>query len=78
MADRGHLHHRLLDAGFTQRQAVLLMYGISASFGLAAVLGEKGQWISALVVLFIVFVLLITILMRRAEKLAAFTRRHSK
>ena len=23
--DKGHLHHRLLDLGFTQRQAVLLM-----------------------------------------------------
>jgi len=78
MADRGHLHHRLLDAGFTQRQAVFLMYGISACFGMAAVLGAKGQWISALVVLFVVFALLVTILMRRTEKLAVFGRRHSK
>jgi len=78
MADRGHLHHRLLDAGFTHRHAVLLMYGISACFGIAAVLGEKGQWIGALVVLFIVFALLITILMRRTAKLAVFGRRHSK
>jgi len=78
MADRGHLHHRLLDAGFTQRQAVLLMYGISACFGMAAVLGAKGQWIGALVVLFVVFALLITILMRRTEKLAVFARRQSK
>ncbi|MCO1604238.1 glycosyltransferase family 4 protein [Desulfosporosinus nitroreducens] len=78
MADRGHLHHRLLDAGFTQRQAVFLMYGISACFGVAAVLGAKGQWISALVVLFVVFAILITILMRRTEKLAVFARRQSK
>jgi UDP-GlcNAc:undecaprenyl-phosphate GlcNAc-1-phosphate transferase len=77
-ADRGHLHHRLLDAGFTQRQAVLLMYGISACFGLSAVLGAKGQWIWALVVLCVVFALLITILMRRAARLAVFSRRHSK
>ncbi|SHI45518.1 glycosyltransferase family 4 protein [Desulfosporosinus lacus] len=78
MADRGHLHHRLLDAGFTQRQAVFLMYGISACFGVAAVLGAKGQWISAFVVLFVVFAILITILMRRTEKLAVFARRQSK
>lgn len=77
-ADRGHLHHRLLDAGYTQRQAVLLMYGISACFGMAAVLGAKGQWMVALVVLFVVFSILITILMRRSEKLAVFGRRHSK
>ncbi|GAB6151925.1 MraY family glycosyltransferase [Desulfosporosinus burensis] len=77
-ADRGHLHHRLLDAGFTHRQAVVLMYGISACFGLAAVLGAKGQWIWALVVLCVVFALLITILMRRAARLTVFSRRHSK
>lgn len=29
-ADRGHIHHRLIDEGFDQRQAVLLMYGWSA------------------------------------------------
>ena len=31
--DKGHLHHRLLNLGFTQRQAVLLMYVISAVLG---------------------------------------------
>ena len=35
--DRGHLHHRLLDLGFTQRQAVLLMYVVSALLGTSAV-----------------------------------------
>lgn len=77
-ADRGHLHHRLLDAGLTQRAAVLSMYGMSACFGLAAVLGAKGQWIFALVMLFVVFALLIIILMRRTAMLAVFSRRHSK
>ena len=77
-ADRGHLHHRLLDAGLTHRQAVLLMYGMSAFFGMAAVLGAKGQWIWASGVLFLVFSLLITILLRRTAKLAIFGRRQSK
>ena len=36
--DRGHLHHRLLDMGMSQKQAVALMYGISALLGLSAVL----------------------------------------
>ncbi len=36
--DKGHLHHRLLDMGFNQRQAVLLMYIISALLGFSAVL----------------------------------------
>ena len=29
-ADRGHIHHRLLDRGFTPRSAALLLYGIGA------------------------------------------------
>ncbi|HCJ09790.1 MAG TPA: undecaprenyl-phosphate alpha-N-acetylglucosaminyl 1-phosphate transferase [Clostridiales bacterium] len=37
-ADRGHLHHRLLDLGLTQRQAVLVMWGVTAWLGLSAVL----------------------------------------
>jgi UDP-GlcNAc:undecaprenyl-phosphate GlcNAc-1-phosphate transferase len=77
-ADRGHLHHRLLDAGLTQRAAVLSMYGISVCFGLAAVLGAKGQWIWAFAILVVVFALLIIILMRRTAMLAVFSRRHSK
>ncbi len=37
-ADRGHLHHRLLAMGMDQKQAVAVIYGISAVFGLVAVL----------------------------------------
>lgn len=76
-ADRGHLHHRLLDAGLTQRQAVLSMYGMSACFGVAAVLGAKGQWIWALAVLLVVFALLIIIIMRRTAMLGVFNRRRN-
>lgn len=36
--DKSHLHHRLLDMGFTHRQTVLLIYGIAMMFGLAAVI----------------------------------------
>lgn len=32
--DRGHIHHKLLDRGFTQRQAVLILYSVSAVCGL--------------------------------------------
>ncbi|CAA7602279.1 phospho-N-acetylmuramoyl-pentapeptide-transferase [Acididesulfobacillus acetoxydans] len=77
-ADRGHLHHRLLDAGLTQRQAVLLMYGISACFGLTAVLGATGYWVWAAALLVADFALLLVILFRRTAVLLAFSRRHSK
>jgi len=37
-ADRGHLHHRLLDLGLTHRGAVLLIYLIAAALGVAGLL----------------------------------------
>ena len=35
--DRGHLHHRLLDYGFTHRQTVAILYTMTAALCLAAV-----------------------------------------
>ena len=35
--DRGHIHHRLIDMGFSQKQAVATLYVISAILGLSAV-----------------------------------------
>ncbi len=37
-ADKGHFHHRLLALGMSQKQAVAVLYGISAVLGLIAVL----------------------------------------
>lgn len=43
--DTGHLHHKLMKKGYTQKQAVLLLYGISACFGMfAIILLESGLW----------------------------------
>lgn len=36
-SDKKHLHHRLLAAGFSVRQAVLILYSITVVFGLAAI-----------------------------------------
>ena len=33
--DKGHLHHRLLGAGLSQKQAVVVVYAINTMFGLA-------------------------------------------
>ncbi|MBR4384785.1 MAG: undecaprenyl/decaprenyl-phosphate alpha-N-acetylglucosaminyl 1-phosphate transferase [Selenomonadaceae bacterium] len=53
--DKGHLHHRLLSVGFTQRQAVLLMYVISALFGLSAIaMTEVSRQIAVLILLIII------------------------
>ena len=50
-ADRGHVHHRLIDMGFSQKQAVAISYLLSAILGLAAVvLTDRGE-IQALIFL---------------------------
>ncbi len=42
-ADRGHLHHKLIDMGFSQRASVLILYAISSLLGICAVMftGDK-------------------------------------
>lgn len=51
-ADRGHFHHKLMDLGLNQKQAVAILYAISATLGLAAVvLTTKGSIRIALLVL---------------------------
>ena len=37
-ADRGHIHHKLIDMGMSQKQAVAVLYAVSAVLGLIAVL----------------------------------------
>jgi UDP-GlcNAc:undecaprenyl-phosphate GlcNAc-1-phosphate transferase len=53
-ADRGHIHHRLLDRGFTPRRVALLLYGacgIGATFSLLqSVL--RNQFAGAVIVMF--------------------------
>lgn len=68
VADKQHLHHRLLERGHSQRRAVLLMYGWSAlvSFGVIALglVGSK-DWqplaVAALLLVFAAILLVITI-----------------
>lgn len=43
--DKGHLHHKLMAKGYTQKQAVLIMYGITAILGMfAVILLDSGIW----------------------------------
>lgn len=60
-ADKGHLHHRLLAMGLSQKQAVLIMYLISAVLGLMAVIvmqlaNTKAYTVLAIVILIIVII----------------------
>jgi len=50
-ADRGHLHHKLLDMGFSQKQTVGILYIISTVLGLSAVVLIGSGAIRALVLI---------------------------
>ncbi|MGJ7922723.1 glycosyltransferase family 4 protein [Neobacillus sp. LXY-4] len=57
-SDKSHLHHCLLRSGFSHRQAVLLIYVMSAIFGLAAfIFSQATVWGS----LFVIVALVISI-----------------
>ena len=52
-ADKEHLHHRILRAGFGQRRAVLLMYSVSGIMGIVAILYSRGLFIECLGLAFV-------------------------
>lgn len=65
--DRGHLHHRLVDMGFTHKEAVKILYAISGLLGLVAItyteamFHESKTWkavvlcLAALAIVFLIF-----------------------
>ncbi len=61
-ADKGHVHHRLLAIGLTQRQAVLYMYIISISLGVCSVVMARIGFKQAIIALaFVITMLLISV-----------------
>ena len=56
VADRGHVHHRLIDMGFSQKQSVAIAYMLTAILGLAAVLLTSSGELRALIFIGAVFV----------------------
>ena len=62
-ADRGHLHHKLIDKGYTQKQAVLILYGISALLAILAIFiaikDSRALAVAVLMVILLSFVVFI-------------------
>ncbi|MEK7607117.1 MAG: MraY family glycosyltransferase [Patescibacteria group bacterium] len=68
IGDRKHLHHRLLDAGLGQRGTALVLYLISAVFGVTALFLQSREKLIALGILFVfLFIVAIWILHRKKE-----------
>lgn len=55
-ADRGHVHHRLIDMGFSQKQSVAITYMLTAILGLAAVVLTTSGEVKALILIGSIFV----------------------
>lgn len=56
-ADRGHLHHKLMDAGLTQKQVVIILYAVTAILGIYAVVVIESDIWKAVALLLILAVL---------------------
>ena len=67
LGDRGHLHHRLLDLGLSQRRVVLIFYLVCAAFGaLALILASGLQKLLALLgMLIVAFIVLVALARER-------------
>ena len=55
-ADRSHVHHRLIDLGFSQKQTVAIAYLLTAILGLAAVVLTSSGELKALILIGAIFV----------------------
>ena len=57
-ADRGHLHHKLIDRGYEQKYAVMILYAVSGMLGISAIMFSFGWTIrSLIIIIFTIFIL---------------------
>lgn len=69
--DRGHLHHKLIDKGYSQKKAVLILYAIAGILGASAIVLTRFGMLKALmflasaVIIVVIYVLIKRILHKR-------------
>jgi len=67
-ADKGHLHHRIMAAGFGQKRAVMMLYGISGVMGVAAVMLSRQLYIESAALIAIAATLIYVFLTTSGDK----------
>ncbi len=72
-ADRGHLHHRLLDMGLSHRGAVMALYVMSGWLGVGAIAVQESGWLLGSGI--VAFILVSAVVLARLVRSAGFTRR---
>jgi len=50
-ADRGHLHHRLLDMGFNKKQTMRILYAVSAMLGVSSIMLVTQKIVYAIIII---------------------------
>lgn len=55
--DKSHLHHCILKLGFTHKQTVILIYGMSILFSLAGIVLNRSEMWSSIIILIIVLII---------------------
>ncbi len=65
MADRGHLHHKLYDMGFSERHTVSILYGITIVTGVLAIVIAFDNIVTTLIVFTFVAILFVMVVSYR-------------
>nr|WP_239584284.1 MraY family glycosyltransferase [Aquibacillus albus] len=58
MPDKQHIHYQLIAAGYSHRTTVLIIYGMSAMFGILAILFSNATLSASLIITFVFLILL--------------------
>ncbi|MBQ8508836.1 MAG: undecaprenyl/decaprenyl-phosphate alpha-N-acetylglucosaminyl 1-phosphate transferase [Clostridia bacterium] len=68
-ADRGHLHHRLIDMGFNTKQSVRILYAICGILGTSAIMFTEEYFARALIIIIAGFAIFLVnfLIMRHQE-----------
>lgn len=71
--DRGHIHHRLVDMGFTQKQSVFILYAMSCVLGITAVVLAYDNALRAMLILagVLIFVIAGAVITRKRNQALA-------
>lgn len=65
--DRGHLHHRLIDMGFSQRSAVIILYALSAILAISAIVMFVSNFLRAFVLILSIVLFAVFTMMSRSN-----------
>lgn len=74
-ADRKHLHHRLLEFGFKQKEVVVFLLAFSSMLGISAIMFSLGEYVTAAIIALTAIVLLaLTFILFRHKRVSDFLR----